>query len=317
MGKIVKDKYTSPALAVLTLVLSAATPAACGVAVTLPGEVEVRGQSIFLSDLLPPKVPAGVRVQAQGVLIGAAPQPGSTRILERNTVANLLGSEMARELDIPQQIVVRRAGRRITREEVVAAIQTALSRNGFSDPNLQPDDLRVFPSLMVSSADTHLEVRRMDFDDELKEARFVLAQRGSLPFLVTAELQRGLPVRVGEEDVPPGNKPTLDDVRFKSPVAGRSTTPQQSRPEDSALGRSSQHGSPVDFVSDAQPSSVALVQPGRVATLLVSSGEMQMLLDVNPLERGALHQVVRVKLPETGKILQAKVTGERRLEAIF
>lgn len=49
----------------------------------------------------------------------------------------------------------------------------------------------------------------------------------------------------------------------------------------------------------------------------MTSGEMQMLLYVNPLERGALDQIVRVKLPGTGKVLQAKVTGERQLESIF
>jgi flagella basal body P-ring formation protein FlgA len=44
---------------------------------------------------------------------------------------------------------------------------------------------------------------------------------------------------------------------------------------------------------------------------------MQMLLDVMPLDRGTLNQTVRVKLPGTGKILHAQVTGARRLEATF
>ncbi len=314
---MVRDNYASPALAVLALVLSTAIPATCGIRVALPGEVLVRGQSIYLSDLLPSQVPAVVRDQAQGVLIGVAPQPGSTRILERDTVVKLLGAEMARELDIPQEIIVRRAARFVTREEVVAAIRRSLGHNGFSDPDLRPDDLRVFPSRMVSTADAQLEVRQMDFDDGLKEARFVMAERGSLPFLVTAELRNGVPVPASEQEIPPGNKPTLDDVHTKPPAANPAAAPQQSRPEDSALGRFSRHAGPIEFVSDAQRNSVVLVQPGKSATLLVTSGEMQMLLDVNPLERGALHQIVRVKLPETGKILQAKVTGEQRLEAIF
>lgn len=314
---MLKNKYILPALAVLAFALSAAKPAACGIKVELPAEVEVIGQSIFLSDLLPSKAPAGVREQAQAVLIGVSPQPGSTRILERNAVANLMGTEMAGELDIPQQIVVRRASRHITREEVVAAIRTALGRNGFSDPGLQPDDLRVFPSSMVSSGDARLEVRRMDFDDSLKEARFVMAERGSLPFLVTAELQNGLPVRASDDDIPPGNKPTLDDVRPKATTPNSTATPQGSRPEDSARTHSVRFLTSSGFAGGIQQNSAPLVEPGKIARLLVTSGEMQMLLYVNPLERGALDQIVRVKLPGTGKVLQAKVTGERQLESIF
>ena len=311
-----KDNRIFSSLAVLALVLCAAKPAACGIKVELPGEVEVSGQSIFLSDLLPQNVPAGVRDQARGVLVAVAPQPGSTRILERRTVASLLGAEMAGEIDIPQQIVVRRAARHITREEVVAAIRAALSRNGFSDPNMQPDDLRIFPSAMVSSGDAQLQVRQMDFDSQLKQARFLMAERGSLPFVVTAVLQNGLPVRTGDRDIPAGNKPTLDDARTKPAVANPVTAPQRSRPEDSALAHSERFV-PTDFVGDIQRNSAVLVGPGKAATLLVTSGEMQMLLEVTPLERGALHQVIRVKLPVNGKVLQAKVTGSGHLEAIF
>jgi hypothetical protein len=314
---MLKNKYIFPTLAILTFALVVAKPGACGIKMELPGEVEVGGQSIFLSDLLPSKAPAGIRQQAQAVLIGASPQPGSIRVLDRSVVASLIGTEMAGQLDIPQQIVVRRATRHITREEVVAAIRTALGRNGFSDPGLQPDDLRVFPSTMISSGNARLEVRRMDFDDSLNEARFVMAERGSLPFLVTADLQNGLPVRASDSDVPPGNKPTLDEVRPKAASAGSTATPQRSRPEDSAMVHSARFVTSSDFPGDAQGNSAPLVQPGKIARLLVTSGEMQMLLDVNPLERGALNQIVRVKLPGTGKVLQARVTGERRLEAIF
>jgi flagella basal body P-ring formation protein FlgA len=313
----VKDKNCIfSALAVLALVLCAAKPAACGIKIELPGEVVVSGQSIFLSDLLPQNVPVEVRNQARGVLIAVAPHPGSTRILEGRTVAKLMGTEMAGELDIPQQIVVRRAARLITREEVVAAIRGALSRNGFSDPNMQPDDLRIFPSSMVSTGDAQLQVRQMDFDKQLKQARFLMAEQGSLPFLVTAVLQNGLPVRSSDQEIPAGNKPTLDDVRPKIAAANAATIPQRSQPEDSAVAHTERFV-PTDFVGDAQRNSAVLVGPGKVATLLVTSGETQMLLEVTPLERGSLHQVIRVKLPLTGKVLQAKVTANGHLEAIF
>jgi hypothetical protein len=261
---------------------------------TLLGEVEVQADSIFLSDLLPAQAPPELRRPAQSILIGTSPQPGSTRVLEGDKVAGMLGADISREIGIPSEIVVHRTGRRLTREEVVGVIRTALGRNGFPGADLQPDDLRIFPSVMVSSADAPLEVRRVDFDDVLNEGRFLMAQRGSLPFLVTAHLRDGVPASV---DSPESPNARLEDL------LGRH-----------ALRQAVQGTS----LRDAQRGSATLVEPGKSATLhLSSSGGMQMLLDVMPLDRGTLNQTVRVKLPGTGKILHAQVTGARRLEATF
>jgi hypothetical protein len=261
---------------------------------TLLGEVEVQADSIFLSDLLPAQAPPELRRPAQSILIGTSPQPGSTRVLEGDKVAGMLGADISREIGIPSEIVVHRTGRRLTREEVVGVIRTALGRNGFPGADLQPDDLRIFPSVMVSSADAPLEVRRVDFDDVLNEGRFLMAQRGSLPFLVTAHLRDGVPASVDSPESP--NARLLD-------LLGRH-----------ALRQAVQGTS----LKDAQGGSATLVEPGKSAALhLSSSGGMQMLLDVMPLDRGTLNQTVRVKLPGTGKILHAQVTGARRLEATF
>ena len=275
---------------------------------TLLGEVEVEADSIFLSDLLPAQVPPELRRPAQSILIGTSPQPGSTRVLEGAKVADMLGADISREIGVPNEIVVHRVGRRLTREEVVAVIRTALGRNGFPGADLQPDDLRIFPSVMVSSADAPLEVRRVDFDDVLNEARFLMAQRGSLPFLVTAHLRDRVPAETG----------SLKSGSGASTASVDSPESPNARLED-LLGRHAlRQAAQGTSLRDAQVGSATLVEPGKSATLhLSSSGAMQMLLDVMPLERGTLNQTVRVKLPGTGKILRAQVTGARRLEAIF
>jgi hypothetical protein len=273
---------------------------------TLRGEVEVQADSIFLSDLLPAQVPPELRRPAQSILIGTSPQPGSTRVLEGAKVAGMLGADISREIGVPDEIVVHRLGRRLTREEVVAVIRMALGRNGFPSADVQPDDLRVFPSVMVSSADAPLEVRRVDLDDVLNEARFLMAQRGSLPFLVTAHLRDGVPAETGSlksgASIASVDSPESANARLED-LLGRHALRQ------AGLGTS---------LKDAQRGSATLVEPGKSATLhLSSSGAMQMLLDVMPLERGTLNQTVRVKLLGTGKILHAQVTGARRLEATF
>jgi flagella basal body P-ring formation protein FlgA len=62
---------------------------------------------------------------------------------------------------------------------------------------------------------------------------------------------------------------------------------------------------------------VALVEPKKIAKLHVCSGTMQMFLDVVPLERGALHETVRVKIVGNGKILRGQVMAPGQLEAQF
>jgi flagella basal body P-ring formation protein FlgA len=42
-----------------------------------------------------------------------------------------------------------------------------------------------------------------------------------------------------------------------------------------------------------------------------------MYLGVLPLDRGALNETVRVRVPSTGRILRGRVIGPGRLEAQF
>jgi flagella basal body P-ring formation protein FlgA len=272
---------------------------------------------VFLSDLLPAQVSAAMRTPAKTILIGPSPSPGTVRVFEGAMVAGLLGSDLAAEVSIPQQIVVHRAGRLITREEVVAAIQSALGHNGFPASDIQVDDLRIFPSVMVSADHADLRVRRMDFDEGLQAARFLMAERGALPFLVTAQLRGTLPALVASRDILPGHILEPSDVHAESRSAASLPFPAQSRLEELIGQRSLRHLESGTRVDANQLGAVTLVEPRNPAILYLSSSEMQMSLDVTPLEKGVLNQTIRVKLPVTGKVLQARVVGSRRLEATF
>jgi hypothetical protein len=284
------------------LLVSIAAPSSRASDVTLRQEVDVRGNSIYLSDLLPVQAPDGLRASFQGILVGVAPQPGSSRILDRSKIEGLLGTA-AGNIEIPQSIVVRRTGRKISRDEVVPVIRAALRRSGLPD-DLQPDDLRVFPEVFASSDTPALEVRRVDFDETLNQAKFLMAERGSLPFLVTAQFHTG----------------NLVQAAVAEPVSAASKGEASRTPESAPVVTSTAamlrlaSGSPA---GSQQFGGQTLVEAGKTATLFLNSGTMRMLLDVTALEKGSLNQTVRVKLPGTNKILRAQVTGAHRLEATF
>ena len=302
----------------LACVAALFAPIARASRVSLLPEVEVRGNSIFLSDLLPRDVSASMRTSAQSIVIGVAPQPGSTRILDGGKLADLIGSTRGgSEIDIPRQIVVRRAGRAITREEVVAAIRAALKHSGLPDGDLQPEDFRVFPTVMVSPDEAPLEVRRIDFDETLNQAKFLLSERGALPFLVTAQLRDASLIQAAIPDAAPLNAAVAGNASATAnPVGGFSTANTDKTlavPVDDRM-RCLISGALVNATRVQGPT---LVQAGKAATLFLNSGTMQMLLDVTAIDRGSLHQVIRVRVPGTGKVLHAEVTGDRRLAAVF
>lgn len=300
---------------VLVVGAALSAPLARASRVSLLTNVEVRGNSIFLSDLLPPDASAAMRNSAQSVLIGLAPQPGSTRILDGEKVADLIGgANSENEIDIPRQIVVRRIGRIISREEVVAAIRSALKHSGLPDAGLRPDDLRVFPSVMVSSDDAKLEVRRVDFDETLNQAKFLMSERGSLPFLVTAQFRDASLIEAATQDTVSVASAAQNHDRLATsatPVGGHAKVAADS--DDARMIRLASGA----LINATRVQGPTLVQAGKAATLFLNSGTMQMLLDVTAIDRGSLHQVIRVRLPGTGKVLRAQVVGDRRLEAAF
>ena len=302
-------------LAVLFGVFSA--PNAYGAKVALLGEVEVRDSSVFLSDFLPAQISASIRTPARKILIGSAPPPGAERVFEGDKIAARLGPDLAAEISIPRQIVVHRTGRSISREEITAAIRSALTRNGFADSDVQPEDIRTLPEVVAVSDSPEIRVRRMEFDDSLKEARFLMAQPGSLPFLVTAQMGDKLLAAVAAREMLPSSTSGSGDSPKESAVAGAVDAEPDSRLRELVAERS-RRDAVTDQVTGTLPiGSITLVEPRKMATLCISSSAMQMLLDVTPLEKGSLNQTIRVKVPVTGKVLHARVVGEQRLSATF
>ncbi len=257
-------------------------------------EVRVTRADLRLSDLLPSGAKADLRSRAAEISLGAAPQPGTTRVLERGGILENISAreDVAREVEIPERVFVVRDVRPVTVEEVYAAIRNSLGGLGISvAASLRPEDVLLQTQVLVAPGDAGLEVLRSDFDAGLKRGRFLLwASRDPrvLPFFVT--------------------------VRFASdpPAAGRRAAAKG----NATLNKL--EPAPVSVLAPARGAdSEALVVPGEPATLVVHSESMRMTADVIPLERGAMGQRIRVRVADTGKVFSARVDGRGRLDMNF
>lgn len=290
---------SEPSLLLVFLALVGFLPFAAGAGAAPPAwallaEARVAGESIYLSDLLPAEATPGMREAAGKILLGAAPPPGGTLTLTGERIAGLLPEAARQQMVIPPHVLVHRASRPVTREEVVAAIQAALRRNGLPGrAALDPEDVHFSPAVTVAATDAKLEVRRIDFDAALQQDRFLLASAADprvLPFLVLAERPSAT-----REEPSAGGGERRDAGDLESAL-------RAARPANN---------------SAAFAGGIPLVEPKKIAKLHVVSGSMQMFLQVLPLEKGALDETVRVKVAGSGQILRGRVVAPGQLEAQF
>jgi hypothetical protein len=252
-------------------------------------EVSLAGSYLLLSDLLPQNVPGQLRALAAEVSLGAAPQPGNIRTLERDGLLKQISAnpEILSAITVPERIVVSRKARPITVSEVLGAIRKALERSGVrAAETLHPEDVLLQSQVFVNPGDAGLQVMRMDLDGGLRRAKFLLwpsLDPSVLPFFVTARLD-------GDLSSAPVHGAQHGPASIKADIP---PTPKKSAPQE------------------------ILVAPGARATLLLRSATLQMLADVAPLERGTLGQQVRVRVLDTGKIFNARVDGRAHLEVKF
>jgi hypothetical protein len=287
-------------LFLLLLVLLSLLPFTAGAGAAPPAwalltEARVAGESIYLSDLLPAEATPGMREAAGKIRLAAAPPPGGTVTLAGERIAGLLPEAARQQMVIPPHVLVHRASRPVTREEVVAAIQAALRRNGLPGrAALDPETVHFSPAVTVAATDARLEVRRIDYDAALDQDRFLLASAAdprALPFLVLAER----PSSAREESSAVGNDKPRDARDLESAL-------RAARPANN---------------SAISAGGIPLVEPKKIAKMHVVSGSMQMFLQVLPLEKGALDETVRVKVAGSGQILRGRVIAPGQLEAQF
>ncbi|MGD0907920.1 MAG: flagella basal body P-ring formation protein FlgA [Candidatus Acidiferrales bacterium] len=250
----------------------------------------VSGTQVLLSDLLPAGAPESLRTLAADISLGAAPQAGNARVLERDAVERDASAslQVLSEVSVPERMVVSRDERPITLSEVFTAIRRVLVQNGMpSAGTLRAEDILLESQILVRPGDAGLQVMRMDFDRGLRRARFLLWPSHDprvLPFYVTARFGAGLP-----------------------------STPIQLITQISRSG----NDSGVASTRERSEMENVLVAQGEHATLTLQSAAVRIFADVVCLGNGMLGQQIRVRLLDSGKVFNARVDGKSRLEATF
>jgi hypothetical protein len=272
-------------LASLLVSLASVRARSGAIRIALLNDTQVSTDTILLSSLLPPSVPESLRSATEKIALGAAPRNGATRLFTRDALSAAIEAAglSPSDFSIPDVVSIHRNARLLTREEVFAALEAALAKNSFAGlSSLRRDDISMAADVFVPPGDARLEVTQISFDQFLGRARIRIWPRsapGVLPFYVTARV-----------------------------------------PSASMLSASSGRRLSVSNVGPAHGDAAYapfLVQAGRFARLHLHSANSDMLLQVIPLQRGRLGDLIRVRLPGTGRALQARVAGLAYLDATF
>jgi hypothetical protein len=260
----------------LLIVLSAGAKAK-DLRVSLLAEVCVRTDTLRLSDLLPAEAGIELQVAAEKLPLGRSPQPGSLRVFTASGLRRTIGEGdlFTSEIDIPAQVVVRRWGWPIEAE----AVRQTLAQSKFAH-QLDFSQARITLPAGISTALPHpqFEVTAFKPGEGNRGWRARMRCRtGCQSFLV--EIAPSHSASVG------GTHPAL--VAAFSPRA-------------------------LKVMSGSGP---ILVQPGRLALLVIDGDGFRITQPVMPLRRARLGELVRVTDPLSRRSLFARVSGKGTLRS--
>jgi hypothetical protein len=131
----------------------------------LRGMVEVRRETVLLSDLLPAGSSPLIREASAAVDLAASPKLGSLRVIEGAGIAKALSAqpELLDKLAIPDRVLVRRAGFPVARGAIVGAIQSFYQGSG-QNVDLEDAELHWDSGWATDNANPKLEVERAFWD---------------------------------------------------------------------------------------------------------------------------------------------------------
>jgi hypothetical protein len=284
--------------------------------VRIPKFAEVQGETIRLSDLLPPDAPADLAQLAARIALGDSPDPDCQRVISKDQIELQLRDfpSIREQLELPERLIVFCKQRRLSSEEIWAAIESFLAAEGLSAMGALLQKLPMYQAtVFVTKEDPGLVVKQMEPDRVRRQVRFLLWTSNEpqvLPFYVTVEQ-------------PPRTAGGLwSSHPDAAPAANLAVNPEGLwKTEDESFAGllvSRRSGFPAykgSFTPPVAPPATILITRGKPAKLVVETQTMRMTAMVTPLESGAEGQVIRVRNLDTQRVFKAEVVGEGLLKA--
>lgn len=276
---------------------------------------EVQGETIRLSDLLPPDAPSELEEISAQIVLGNSPLPASQRVITKDQIELQLREfpSVRNRLDLPERLIVSCKQRRLSPEEIWQAIETLLAAEGLGAP---PDGLRNLlrsqAPVYVTKEDPGLVVQRMEPDPVRRQIRVLLwtsKEPQLLPFYVTLEGLSSRAERLASTHSE-GGLPTM-------PADSQKGSWKTEEGKLEALLNSGSRGVSGRKVGHALPPAppVILVTKGKPTKLVVQTATLRITAIVTPLESGAQGQIIRVKNLDTQRVFGAEVVGADLLQA--
>ena len=278
--------------------------------VVLLASAETSADFIHLSDLLPVNLPVWLAELAPEIVLGHAPQPGSVRVFSQEQLGRAMADypQVLAAISIPARVEVHNGARELSREEIFSAILHSLEASHLTTQ--EPLDERAllrFPHVAVQSETSGLEVTQIEEDTDKGFLRFRMWTAGEpavRPFWVEAR------ARLAAGSAADGKAPQAATRVAAQPAL----TSLAGQSEDRQIRR---QYSLATATAAAPRLSAPLVEPGDPATILIQGSGLRIQASGIALERGWKGQRVHVRAVSSGKILLARVVGERMLLALF
>jgi hypothetical protein len=259
--------------------------------VAVEASVEAGPGELTLADLLARGACAPLREAAAQVSLGAAPRPGSARVLEGRVVRRLVEDAAAGVVSrgktggmtVPERIVVKRRGAAKSCAEIARFVAGAAGELANAPRSWQENvDCAAARDIPQEAA---LELKKSGWS--AARARWEFALRCARPG---------------------------DCVPFMVWVRDPKTAVAGAESRSGTVGRGSAFGE-TPRLRDGAGGAERLVKAGQTATLTWDQAGIRVVVPVTCLDAGGLGQLVRVRLKNAARILRAEVVGEGRLRA--
>jgi hypothetical protein len=245
--------------------------------VRLPAEVTVQSETLLLSDLLPDDAGTQFKTAAERLSLGRAPQAGSLRVFTASELRQSIAEIplQTTEIDIPEQVVVRRMGWPL---EIETIARTLAHSNLAHALDFSQAKIMLPPGFTTVAPHPQFEVAALKPSSD----------------------HRGFFARIRcRERAACGS--FLAEIVFSVPAVGM---------------ESREHKLASEKVTEPSRPTVAgpmLVQPGRMALLVIDGDGFRITQPVMPLKRAGLGELVRVSDPRTHHSWLAQVSGNAML----